>query len=170
MDLTRKIADRLIGLSAAIGSLALAVLVAVILFDVIGSQFGRPLYGALDVTIMAMVIVVFGGMALCDRRGGHISVDLLEHHFPPAINRAIDAASAALGAVIFVTLAWAVYESAQISEMLNLSTNLLRLPKAWFQYALCGLSLLTALGMALRAVEIAVSGRDVRKDELSLND
>ncbi len=165
MDLLRQIADRLIGLSAAIGSLALLVLVVVILVNVIGSQFGRPLYGALDVTIMSMVIVVFGGMALCDRRGGHISVDLLERRFSPALNRAIDAGSAALGAVIFLSLAWAVYESAQISEMLNLSTNLLRLPKAWFQYALCGLAILTALGMSLRAVEIAVTGRDVRQQE-----
>jgi TRAP-type C4-dicarboxylate transport system permease small subunit len=165
MDRVRKIADRLIGLSATIGSLALAVLVGVILVDVIGSQFGRPVYGALDVTIMAMVIVVFGGMALCDRRGGHISVDLLERRFSPMMNRIIDAGSAALGAAIFVTLAWAVFESAKISELLNLSTNLLRLPKAWFQYALCALAILTALGMALRAIEIAITGRDVRKEE-----
>lgn len=165
MDLVRNIADRLIGLSALIGSAALAVLVGVILVDVIGSQFGMPIYGALDVTIMSMVIVVFGGMALCDRRGGHISVDLLERKFPPAMNRAIDAGSALLGAVIFVTLAAAVWESAKISEMLNLSTNLLRLPKAWFQWALCGLALLTALGMTLRAIEIAFTGRDVRRDE-----
>ncbi len=168
MDLKRNIADRLIGLSALIGSAALAVLVGVILVDVIGSQFGYPLYGALDVTIMSMVIVVFGGMALCDRRGGHISVDLLERKFPPAINRAIDAGSATLGAVIFVTLAWAVWDSAQISEMLNLSTNLLRLPKAWFQYAACGLAIFTALGMTLRAIEIGFTGRDVRREETHL--
>jgi TRAP-type C4-dicarboxylate transport system permease small subunit len=165
MDLLRKLADRLIGLSATIGSLALLVLVGTILYDVIGSQFGYPLYGALDVTIMSFVIVVFGGMALCDRRGGHISVDLLERRFSPMMNRIIDAGSAALGAAIFVTLAWAVYESAKISELLNLSTNLLRLPKAWFQYALCALAILTALGMALRAIEIAITGRDVRKEE-----
>lgn len=168
MDLVRKLADRLINLSALIGTAALAVLVCVILINVIGSQFGYPLYGALDVTIMTMVIVVFGGMALCDRRGGHISVDLLERKFPDGLNRAIDAGSAVLGAVIFVTLAWAVYESAQISELLNLSTNLLRLPKAWFQYALCALAVFTALGMSLRAVEIAFTGRDVRRDETHL--
>ncbi len=46
--------------------------------------------------------------------------------------------------------------------MLNLSTNLLGLPKAWFQYALCGFAVLTALGMLLRAVELATGTRDVR--------
>ncbi|HAV08133.1 MAG TPA: TRAP transporter small permease, partial [Rhodobacteraceae bacterium] len=80
------------------------------------------------------VIVVFGGMALCDRNGGHIGVDLLEHRFPDWLNRAIDIFSALLGALIFVMIAYAVWESAKLSLMLNLSTNLLRWPKAWFQW------------------------------------
>lgn len=152
----RAVADRLIGLSASIGILGLFAEVGVIVVDVVGRAFGRPLYGSQDLVTMGMVFVVFGGMALCDRRGGHIAVDLLEHRFPPAFNRAIDIAAALLGVVIFVLIAWAVWESAKISQMLNLSTNLLRLPKAWFQWALCGFALLTALGMALRAAEMAL--------------
>ena len=85
---------------------------------------------------MTMVIVVFGGMAICDRRGGHIAVDLLERYYPAPMNRLIDICAALVGAVIFVGIAYAVYDSAKISVMLNLSTNLLKLPKAWFQYAL----------------------------------
>jgi len=114
--------------------------------------------------MMAMVILVFGGMALCDRRGGHISVDILESRFPPRMNRVVDVLSALIGAIVFLALAWAVRESAQLSVMLNLSTNLLNLPKAWFQWALCAFAVLTALGMLLRAVELAVTGRDVRTD------
>ena len=64
--------------------------------------------------------------------------------------------------MIFVFIAWAILESAKLSVMLNLSTNLLRLPKAWFQWGLAGLSIVTAFGMLLRAVELALSGRDVR--------
>jgi len=150
------VADRLIGLSASIGILGLFAVVGVIVVDVVGRALARPLYGSQDLVTMGMVLVVFGGMALCDRRGGHIAVDLLEHRFPPRFNRAIDFAAALLGAVIFVLIAWAVYESSKISQMLNLSTNLLRLPKAWFQWALCGFALLTAAGMALRAAEIAL--------------
>ncbi|MBF9029680.1 TRAP transporter small permease subunit [Rhodobacterales bacterium HKCCE3408] len=165
MTLLRTIADRLIGLSALCGALALAVLVGLIFTDVIARAFGNPLYGSQDITTMGMVIVVFGGMALCDRRGGHISVDLLESRYPAAMNRAIDIGAALLGAAIFVTLAWAVWESAKISQMLNLSTNLLRIPKAYFQWALSALAILTALGMALRALELAVTGRDIRKEE-----
>ena len=155
-------ADKLIGLSATIGALGLLVEVAVILTDVIGRAFGYPLYGSQDMITMAMVILVFGGMAMCDRDGGHIAVDIFEPRYPSWLNRFIDIFAAALGAIIFVFIAWAILESAKLSVMLNLSTNLLRLPKAWFQWGLAGLSIVTALGMLLRAVELSLSGRDVR--------
>lgn len=157
-------ADRLIGLSVAIGSLGLIFEVVLILIDVIGRALGAPLYGSQDLTTMTMVILVFGGMALCDRNGGHISVDLFERYYPARMNRVIDILAALLGAVIFAALAYAVHESAKLSVMLNLSTNLLRLPKAWFQEAMVALSLLTALGMTLRALELALSGRDIRRE------
>mgnify|MGYP000618884184 CR=1 FL=1 len=157
-----KLADRLISLSALLGSIGLIVEVVVILVDVTGRYFGSPLTGAQDISQMAMVIVVFGGMALCDRMGGHVAVDIFERYFPRGFNRAVDILSALIGAVIFLALAWAVYESAKLSVMLNLSTNLLNLPKVWFQWALCGFAVVTALGMTLRAAELALSGRDVR--------
>ncbi len=164
VDLLRKLADRLIGLSASIGSIGLLLAVGIILVDVIGRAFGSPLYGSQDLTVTAMVIVVFGAMALCDRNGGHIAVDLFERFYPPAMNRAIDVISALLGAVIFAALAWATWESAKLSVMLNLSTNLLYIPKAWTQWAMIGFCLLTAFGMALRAAELAFRRRDVRRD------
>lgn len=147
-------ADGLIALSAAIGVLGLLVEVAVILIDVIGRAFGAPLYGSQDMITMTMVLVVFGGMALADRRGGHISVDLFEARFSAGFNHLLDIAAALTGAVIFVALAWAVWESAKLSVMLNLSTNLIGLPKSWFQWALVALSLVTAFGMALRAADL----------------
>lgn len=163
MLLTRKIADRLISLSATIGAIGLLVEMAVILVDVVGRALGRPLYGSQDIITMAMVILVFGAMALCDRNGGHVAVDIFERYFPGWLNRAIDIAAALFGAAIFLALAWAVLESAKLSVMLNLSTNLLRLSKAWFQWALAGFAVLTALAMLLRAIELGFRGEDIRK-------
>ena len=157
-------ADGLIGLSAAIGATALMIEVGVILWDVIGRAMGKPLFGSQDLITMVMVLLVFGGMALCDRKGGHISVDLLENKFPTPLNKAIDIFSALLGAVIFTFIAWAIWDSAKLSQMLNLSTNLLRLPKVYFQWALSAFAVLTALGMALRALELTLSGRNITKE------
>jgi TRAP-type C4-dicarboxylate transport system permease small subunit len=164
LDALRKTADRLIGLSATIGAVALVLVMVAILIDVVGRALGRPLYGSQDIVTMSMVVLVFGGMALCDRQGGHIAVDLLESRFSTRLNRLIDIVVALMGAVIFVFIAWAVWDSAKLSQMLNLSTNLLRLPKAWFQWALAGFSVLAALGLLLRAAELSLSGRDIRRE------
>ncbi|MBF9033441.1 TRAP transporter small permease subunit [Rhodobacterales bacterium HKCCE2091] len=159
-----RVAARLVRLAALIGTIGLLVEVVVILTDVVGRGFGEPLRGAQDISIMALVLIVFGGMALCDRIGGHISVDIFERHFPGWMNRGADIVSAVLGAVVFALIAWTMWESAALSEMLNLSTNIINLPKAWFQYAVVVLSLVTALGMALRAVSLSLGqgwpGRD----------
>lgn len=163
----RRATDALIGLAAAIGAAGLWLQVGLILADVIGRGFGAPIGGAQDVTTMAFVILVFGGMAICDRTGGHVSVDVLEQRYPPALNRLVDFASAVLGAAIFLAIAWAVWESAKLSVMLNLSTNILTLPKAWFQWALTGFALLTALAMTLRAAELALTGRNVCKEPVN---
>lgn len=165
MRLIGKLADGPIGLSAALAALAPLGVMAVIVVDVIGRAAGVRLYGSHDIVTMTMVVIVFGAMALADRKGGHISVDLLEGRFPLALNRAIDVFVAAFGAVSFLALAWATWDSSRISVMLNLSTSLLNLPKVWFQHALSLFSLVAAAGLALRAVELALAGRDVRQED-----
>lgn len=165
----QKLADRLIGLSAIVGTLGLLFVVGVIVVDVVGRNFGSPLYGSQDMITMTMVLIVFGGMALCDRTGGHIVVDIFESAFSPAVNRAIDIFSALLGALIFILIAFTVFKSAQLSQLLNLSTNLLRLPTAWFQYALCALSMIGAMAMLLRALTLFLDRgfeRQPKKDVL----
>lgn len=152
----RRVADGLIHLCAAVGAVALVVLVVVTLVDVVGRYFGAPLTGAQDITTMGLATLVFGGMALCDRLGGHISVDIFERHFPEWLNRASDIAAALLGAVTFGFIAWTVLDSAALSQMLNLKTNIIDLPKWWFQWAVAGFSSVTALGMALRFVELCL--------------
>ncbi len=165
LDALRIWADRVIGLSAAIGSTALIVVVLVVIVDVVGRAFGAPLYGGHDITTMGMTVVVFAPMALCDRLGGHIAVDLFERYFPFWLNRLINIVVAISGAVIFAALAWATWDSAQLSVMLNLSTNLLYLPKAWFQWAMVFFALVASLGLALRALELALTGRDIRTEK-----
>ncbi len=155
-------AERLIRLSALAGTIGLLVAAGVVLVDVVGRYFGAPLRGAQDISTMAMVIIVFGGMALCDRVGGHISVDILEPSMPGWLKTAGDLASDLLGAAIFIGLAVAIWESAGLSQMLNLATNIISLPKAWFQYAAVVMSAITALGMLLRAALTAI-GRNPRR-------
>lgn len=159
------VAGRVIALSAILGTLGLLTEVAVILADVTLRYFGAPLRGAQDITQMAMVVLVFGGMALCDRQGGHIAVDLFERHFPDWLNRAGDILSALLGAAIFLGIAWTMYESSLLSRMLRSATNIIGLPKAWFQYYVVVSCLITASGMLLKAAVLATGGTVAKGSE-----
>lgn len=68
-----------------------------------------------------------------------------------------DVISAFLGAVIFLGLAWITWGSAALSRMLNLATNIIALPKVYFQYFIIAASLITALGMILRALSLILT-------------
>ncbi|WP_281840603.1 TRAP transporter small permease [Sinisalibacter aestuarii] len=153
----QKWADGLTRLSALIGTIGLLTEVVVILVDVVGRFFGHPLTGAQDISQMAMVVLVFGAMAMCDKVGGHISVDLFENSMPGWMVRTGDVISALLGAVIFLGLAWTTWDSAGLSKMLNLATNIIGLPKVYFQYFIIAAALITALGMILRAISLFLS-------------
>lgn len=159
-----KLADRLISLSALIGSVALIVEVVIILADVVGRAFDAPLVGAQDISQMSMLILVFGAMAICDKTGGNIAVDVFEAAFPRWLNHSIDVFSALIGAVIFVLIAYAMYESSKISQMLHLATNIIYLPKVYFQWIVSGFALITAFAMLIRGVSLAVIGKEVEEE------
>lgn len=154
-----KISDRLTGLSALVGTVALIFVVAVILTDVVGRYFGAPLKGARDMSQMAMVVLVFGGMALCDRLNGHIAVDIFERGMSRGMIHLGDIATALIGCALFVILAITTWQSAGLSRMLNLSTNILYLPKSWFQYVVVVFALIAALGLALKALALIMGGK-----------
>ncbi|MCA0849463.1 MULTISPECIES: TRAP transporter small permease [Rhodobacterales] len=148
--------DLLVTLSAWVGGLGLAAGLGVVLYDVIARAFGHPLSGSPDIVQMCFVVIVFGCVPLCERTAGNVRLDLLETLFPPALNRVFDLIATALGAALFVLIGWKCWEAAQISRMLNLGTNVLRIPKAPFQIAITLASGIAALSMVLHLIEIAL--------------
>lgn len=156
------VSDRLTDLSVILGAAGLLVALGVTAVDVVGRAFGAPLYGARDIVSMAGVFVVFGGMAQAHRLGSHVTVDLLERHFPPRLNRWLDVLAPALGALVFGLIAWQLYLGIGLARMLNSSTNLLYLPRAPFLMAMAVLSAVCALSMGLSAVRAALRPAAVR--------
>lgn len=150
--------DVIVHLAAWSGALGLLVALGAIAADVTGRAFGAPVFGARDVVSMAAVFVVFGGMALAHIKGAHVSVDLLERHFPPALNRLLTPLGHLLGAGVFVLIARELWKATELARLLRMSTNLLYLPRAPFLTAMAVLAAICAASMALRAVETAVDG------------
>lgn len=79
-----------------------------LLADVIGRAFDRPLFGAQDMAEMGMVIVTFGAVALLDARRDQIRVDLFARAMPGWMLCGTDRLSSALGVAIWLMLAWAL--------------------------------------------------------------
>ena len=154
--LLRKAIDGLVDLSAILGGLALVFVTGVILTDVVGRAMGSPLYGVQDLVEMSALFVVFGGMAYVDRRGGHVTVDLLEHFYSPRLNKIFVVLGCLTGAVIFGLIAWQTWEASKLSVMLNRATNILFLPRAPFQYGVVVLSAITSLAMFARGLRAAL--------------
>lgn len=159
----RAVLDRVIGLSVLLGAAGLLVALGTIAVDVVGRFFGHPLYGARDIVQMAGVFVVFGGMAYAHQQGAHITVDLLESRFSPAMNRILLIAGNLAGAVVFGLIAWQLWKAVALAQMLRQSTNLLYIPRAPFLYAMTGFSVLTLMSMLLAALDLALGRTDGRR-------
>lgn len=158
--------DHLVRASAVIAALALIGIVITILVDVAGRNLlGAPLRGTQDLVQVALIIIIFGSVALVDRKDANVAVDLLEHQFSPRLNLVLTVAGRLTGALIFFGIAWTMVDSAAISAMLNLSTNILTIPKAPFQYIIAAFSILAGVSMVLRVVLILL-GRDRVLDTL----
>lgn len=162
-------ADRLIRLSALIGTIGLSVEVVVILVDVVGRFFGSPLRGAQDIAQMGMVLIVFGGMALCDKLGGHVNVDLFENSMPRWMIWAGDLAATVIGAMIFAGIAWTTWQSINLMRFqlgIVQTTNIIDLQFDWFKGAIIVMCAITFIGMTLRAISLVMTGDNgqIKKD------
>lgn len=140
----------LAALCARLAGAALLAMTALLLADVVGRAFGHPLFGAQELGEMGLLIVIFGAVALLDHRGGQIRVDLFASAMPKWLQTSVDRLSAGLTAALWFTLAYATVQSAQLSQMFGLKSNILGLPKAPFQYALAAFVAIAGVGALLR--------------------
>lgn len=147
-----RLAALLARLCSGIAAALVLAVAGLLLTDVIARAFGRPLFGAQDLAEMAMLLMTFGAVALLDQRDAQIRVDLCKPMMRPSMIALGDRLTACLAAALWIALAYAIWNSAQLSGLLNLSSNILKLPKAPFQYVMAALVLVAALCNILRAL------------------
>ena len=151
--------SKIYALSRIMGIIAIAVLVAMMLFTVLDiflrAFFNKPIPGDVEIIERSMVFVGFFGLAWCAMRGMHIKVDLVVSFMP---KRAQDIISSfnyllGLGVCIFFTL-YSFLEGIANKEM-NSVTAILRVPLFpfyWFvafSYAVLCLVILVLLARSL---------------------
>ena len=124
-----QIINRLAVFSVAIGSIALLLSMFLSVGDVIGTQMGRPVSGALEFTESTMVLVVFGGIAWAQIRRSHIRVELVYLQVGPRMRSAMDIVASIAGILFFGLIIWQGAVEALYSWQIQEATSgLLRFP------------------------------------------
>jgi TRAP-type C4-dicarboxylate transport system permease small subunit len=142
--------DRILRALALCGGAALLGLLGLVLFDVLMRYVLRlPFLGAYEMTELAMVLIVFLGLAYCGATGGHVAVDVLSPVLDRPAFRWLAVVSNLIGAALMALVAWQTVRYALGSIARGEATNMLKIPKYPFE-------LIAAVGVAAFAVVLAV--------------
>jgi TRAP-type C4-dicarboxylate transport system permease small subunit len=98
---------RCVGVANGIGLVALVAMTLVTVVDVAGRYLlNRPLPGALELSELLMVFLVFGCFAYTELQNGHVDVDVLVNRFPPWGRAVCEALAALLSTGFWGVVAW----------------------------------------------------------------
>lgn len=139
---------------AALAGTALFALMTLTFVDVLGRKFYRSVPGALEVSEMLMVVVLFAALPLVSWRAEHVSFELADSLYPGRAARWSRMVMDAVCAVAFAALGWVGWgDAARTLRDGDISVHL-RLPLGWFVYLMAAMLMLTALAHALRCVTV----------------
>jgi TRAP-type C4-dicarboxylate transport system permease small subunit len=143
MAALRSLLYTLCGLLAGTALFAIMVLTFV---DVGGRKFvDTSLPGALELTELLMVVVIFAALPLVSLRGEHVTFDSLDPLLPAGLRRVQQAVVDLACAALLAFVAWLMWDHAGKMAEYGDVTNRLRIPLYPFVYAMSVLGALSAL-------------------------
>jgi TRAP-type C4-dicarboxylate transport system permease small subunit len=149
--------DRAARALAYLGGLVLAALAVLMTADVALRALGAPIFGALDLVQLALVVVVFAGVAHCGRGDGHVAVDLFAARLGPRAAFASQVAIKLATLAILALLAWRMGVRAWSAGPGDAS-NLLEVPRwPFYAFATLGAALYAAM-LGLEAMALLARG------------
>ena len=132
--------------TGTVAALALFAIMWLMLFDVSGRKFlNNSITGALEVTEILMVVVIFGALPLVSWRGEHVVFDSLDNRIPQGLKRLQARLVHLVCAGVFTLLAWLLTQRAGRFAEYGETTVQLQLPMAPVAWGMAALLLLTAL-------------------------
>ena len=132
------------------GGAVLMALMAMIVFEATTRYLiGLPFLGGFEMTELAMVLIVFLGLAYCGITGGHVAVDIFARVLDRPAFRWLNALVHLAGAGILGLVAWRTTVYAVGSYRWGDATNMMAIPKYPFQ-------LVTAAGAAIFALVLVL--------------
>jgi TRAP-type C4-dicarboxylate transport system permease small subunit len=158
--MARSAESKIYALSRIMGIIAIAVLLAMMLFTVLDiflrAFFNHPIPGDVEVIERSMVCVGFFGLAWCALRGMHIKVDLVVGFLPNRVQGIIDTFNYLLGLFLCIFIVWFSYLESIANLKMKTVTSILRVPLFpfyWFVtvgYGVLGLAILVLMTRSLK--------------------
>jgi TRAP-type C4-dicarboxylate transport system permease small subunit len=134
-----------------LGAIAAAVLFGLMLItclDVVGRYFfGRPVYGAFEITEMLLAMLIFAALPLVTIRNEHVTVDVLDPITPEWVFRLQHVIGCAFGLFSTGYLAWRLWIRALSMDAAGETTAQLKFKLAYLTYAMSILMALTAVAL-----------------------
>ena len=119
-----------------IGFGALFLMVALTCADVVGAKlFRAPLFGALDVMMIAQLIAVSFAIAVGLILGRHVQVEFFVMLLPKRLRSGIDCIVNFLGLGLFILIVWRLFEYGYGMQLGGEESMTARIPTAPFAYA-----------------------------------
>jgi len=129
-------------LMAALGGLALLLVMAVTLVSVIGSSlFGKPLLGDTEIVELLIGIAIACFMPYCQMRGANVIVDFFTMKASDRAKAGLDALMTLVFAIIVAILTERLIQGAIIQYERERVSMFLRLPQ-WWGYAVASVAAL----------------------------
>ena len=156
---------KIYALSRIMGIIAIAVLVAMMLFTVLDiflrAFFNHPIPGDVEIIERSMVCVGFFGLAWCALRGMHIKVDLVVGFMPKRMQGLIDSFNYLIGLFLCIFIAWFSFLEGIANMKMKSVTSILKVPLFPFYWLVTlgyGVLFLAILVLLARSLTEATKG------------
>lgn len=139
-------------LVASVAALALFAMMMLTFVDVIGRKLlGNSIPGAVELTELGMLVMIFMALPLASLVGEHITFDLLDRILPARVQFLQQSLANLLTGAVFGGAAWLVWQrSGRTLEMGDI-TSRLEIPLGPFHQMIAVMLLVTALAHAVVA-------------------
>lgn len=133
---------------------ALFSLMSLTFFDVLSRKFYRSIPGALEISEMLMVVVLFCALPLVSWRAGHVSFELADALYKGRMARYSRVFMDAVSAIALGFMGWVGLANAARTLQDGDVSAVLRWPLGWFVYLMAVMLLLAAVLHLIRCVTV----------------
>jgi TRAP-type transport system small permease protein len=156
---------RLTSLFTGVSAIALFAMMVLTFADVFARKFlSNSLTGAVELTELLMLVMIYMALPLASIAGEHIVFDLLDRVVPPSLMRWQHRLSHGLTATVFAGAGWLVWERALRTLNQGDQTSALAIKLAPFYFVAAVLLGLTALAHAWLSAKALPGLKDIRHD------